>query len=76
MYTFEKAIYFLGKGFKVRDKKWPDLYYIYNQDSEIFDSQGNLFFHDLQLYIKVFNDVESASGSEWELYYEVEDENL
>lgn len=52
MYNFETAFKFLNKGLKIRQKKWPEDYYIYLKGPQIYDSQENLWAEDYNLFIK------------------------
>jgi hypothetical protein len=52
MYSCETAFKLMSKGLKIRQKKWPEDYYIYLKGPQIYDSQENLWAESAELYLK------------------------
>jgi hypothetical protein len=61
---------------KVRSKRWPEAYYIYKDEEKLMDSMGNLFYYSWEDFIRLHKEVLNNSGPIWEIYEEVEFENL
>ena len=76
MFIFSKAFPLLEKGYRIRHKKWPDLYFITLNNNQVFDSQGNLFIEDYIKFLEEQKETSDAAGHMWEIFYEVTDENL
>lgn len=76
MFIFSKAFPLLQKGYRIRHKKWPELYFITLKDNQIYDSIGNLYSHNFEEYLRLQSETSDAAGHTWEIYYEVTDENL
>ena len=66
----------MEKGYRIRHKNWPELYFLTLKDNEVYDSSGNLYIQDFKQYIKLQAETSDAAGHMWEIYYEVTDENL
>jgi hypothetical protein len=76
MFIFSKAFPLMQKGYRIRSKRWPELYFITLVDNKIFDSNGNLFVNNFEEHLKLQSETADAAGHIWEIYYEVADENL
>ena len=61
---------------KVRLKRWPEAYYIYRDEEKLMDSMGNLIYHSWEDFIKLHSHILDNSGPVWEIYEEVEFDNL
>ena len=61
---------------KVRYKRWPEAYYIYRDEEKLMDSMGNLFYHSLEEFIRLHAHILDNAGPMWEIYEEVEFDNL
>ena len=61
---------------KVRSKRWPETYYIYRDEEKLMDSMCNLFYHSWEDFIKLHAHILDNAGSVWEIYEEVEFDNL
>ena len=66
----------MEKGYRIRHKNWPELYFLTLVDNEVYDSLGNLYIEDFKQYFKLQSETSDAAGHMWEIYYEVTDENL
>ena len=66
----------MEKGYRIRHKNWPELYFITLKDNQVYDSSENLYIEDFALYLNRQAEVADAAGHVWEIYYEVTDENL
>ena len=66
----------MQKGYRIRHKKWPDLYFIFLKDNKVYDCFENLYVEDFDEYLKKQSETADAAGHTWEIYYEVTDENL
>ena len=66
----------MKKGYRIRIKRWPELYFISLEENKVYDSCGNLYTEDFEEYLIKNSDVQDNAGHIWELYYEVLDENL
>lgn len=66
----------MEKGYRIRHKNWPDLYFITLKDNQVYDSSENLYIEDFKVYVIRQTEVADAAGHVWEIYYEVTDENL
>jgi hypothetical protein len=76
MFIFSKAFPLMQKGYRIRSKKWPELYFITLKENKVFDSNGNLYVENFEEYLKIQSETADAAGHIWEIYYEVTDENL
>lgn len=76
MFIFSKAFPLMQKGYRIRHKKWPDLYFITLKENKVYDSNDNLFIHDFKEFLELQSETADAAGHMWEIYYEVTDENL
>jgi len=61
---------------KVRYKRWPEAYYIYRDGEKLMDSMGNLFYYSWEDFIKLHAHILDNAGPVWEIYEEVEFDNL
>lgn len=52
MINFSKAFSLMKKGIKIRQKFWPEDYYIHMKGDHIFDSLGNLYISDVEEFYK------------------------
>lgn len=66
----------LSLGLKVRSRNWPEDYYIYRKDETLMDSMGNIFAHSWQEFFANNQHILNNSGHVWEIYEEVEYNNL
>lgn len=66
----------INLGLKVRSRKWSEAYYIYRDEEKLMDSMGNLFYHSWEDFIKLHSHILDNSGPVWEIYEEVEFDNL
>ena len=66
----------MKKGYRIRIRRWPELYFILLKENKIYDSCGNLYSEDFEDYLIKNSNVQDNAGHIWELYYEVLDENL
>jgi len=76
MFIFSKAFPLMKKGYRIRHKRWPELYFITLEENKVHDSSGNLYMEDFEDYFVKNSDVQDNAGYVWEIYYEVLDENL
>jgi hypothetical protein len=76
MFIFSKAFPLMQKGYRIRHKNWPDLYFITLKENRVYDSNDNLFIYDFKEYLELQSETADAAGHKWEIYYEVTDENL
>jgi hypothetical protein len=76
MFIFSKAFPLLKKGYRIKHKTWPDLYFISYHNNEVHDSFGNLYAYDFETYFSQQAETADAAGHVWEIYYEITDENL
>ena len=63
-------------GLKIRYKRWPEAYYIYRDEEKLMDSMGNLFYHSWEDFINLNAHILDNAGPDWEIYEEVEFDNL
>jgi len=63
-------------GLKIRYKRWPEAYYIYRDEEKLIDSMGNLFYHSWEDFINLNAHILDNAGPVWEIYEEVEYDNL
>ena len=63
-------------GLKVRLRKWPEDYYIYRDGDKLMDSMGNVYHHSWEEFIRTQSETLNNFGRKWELYEEVEFNNL
>lgn len=63
-------------GLKVRSRKWPEDYYIYRNEEKLMDSMGNVFYYSWEEFIRLHQHVLNNGGAIWEIYEEVEYNNL
>jgi hypothetical protein len=61
---------------KVRSKRWSEAYYIYRDEEKLMDSMGNLFHYSWEDFIRLHQEVLNNAGPIWEIYEEVEFDNL
>ena len=61
---------------KVRYRRWPEAYYIYRDEEILMDSLGNLFYYSWEDFIKLHAHILDNAGPVWEIYEEVEFDNL
>jgi len=61
---------------KVRHKRWPEAYYIYRNEEKLMDSLGNLFYYSWEEFIRQNEHILNNAGPVWEIYEEVEFDNL
>jgi hypothetical protein len=61
---------------KVRSKRWPEAYYIYRHEEKLLDSMGNLFYYSWEDFISLHQHILDNAGPVWEIYEEVEFDNL
>ena len=61
---------------KVRYRRWSEAYYIYRDEEKLMDSLGNLFYYSWEDFIKLHAHILDNSGPNWEIYEEVEFDNL
>ena len=66
----------MKKGYRIRIKRWPELYFISLEENKVYDSCGNLYTEDFEEYLIKNSDVQDNAGHIWEIYYEIMDENL
>jgi hypothetical protein len=63
-------------GLKTRSRKWPEDYYIYRVEDKLMDSMGNEFYHNWEEFIRLHQHILDNAGPIWEIYEEVEYNNL
>ena len=61
---------------KVRSRRWSEAYYIYRDEEKLMDSLGNLFYYSWEDFIKLHTHILDNAGPVWEIYEEVEFDNL
>jgi hypothetical protein len=61
---------------KVRYKRWPEAYYIYRDGDKLIDSLGNIFYYSWEEFIRQNQHILDNAGPFWEIYEEVEFDNL
>jgi hypothetical protein len=61
---------------KIRSRKWPEDYYIYRDQEKLMDSMGNEFYYSWEEFIRLHQDILNNAGPIWEIYEEVEFNNL
>jgi hypothetical protein len=61
---------------KVRYKRWPEAYYIYRDGEKLMDSLGNIFYYSWEELIREHQHILDNAGPVWEIYEEVEFDNL
>ena len=61
---------------KVRYRRWSEAYYIYRDEEKLMDSMGNLFYYSWEDFIRLHTHILDNSGPVWEIYEEVEFDNL
>ena len=61
---------------KVRHRRWSEAYYIYRDEEKLMDSLGNLFYYSWEDFIRLHQHILDNSGPDWEIYEEVEFDNL
>ena len=66
----------ISLGLKIRYKRWPEAYYIYRDEEKLIDSTGNLFHYSWEDFIKLHAHILDNAGPVWEIYEEVEYDNL
>ena len=76
MLLFSRAYKNLIKGCSIRNKNWPEDYFIYRKETTIQDSMGNIFAEDIDEFFERNSEVFDNAGPKWEIYDEVQDNNL
>ena len=76
MMLFSRAYKNLKHGFRIRNKQWPEDYYIYKQEETIMDSMGNIFAQDENEFYNNNSHVYDNAGPKLEIFDEVSDINL
>ncbi len=66
----------IALGLKTRSRKWPEDYYIYRFEDKIMDSMGNEFHYSWEEFIRLHQHILNNAGPIWEIYEEVEYNNL
>ena len=66
----------ISLGLKTRSRKWPEDYYIYRQEDRLMDSMGNEFYFSWEEFIRLHQEILNNAGPIWEIYEEVEFNNL
>lgn len=66
----------IASGLKVRSRKWPEDYYIYRNEDKLMDSMGNEFYFNWEEFIRLHQHIFNNAGPIWEIYEEVEYNNL
>ncbi len=66
----------IALGLKTRSRKWPEDYYIYRVEDKIMDSMGNEFHYNWEEFIRLHQHILNNAGPVWEIYEEVEYNNL
>ena len=66
----------ISLGLKTRSRKWPEDYYIYRDEDKLMDSMGNEFYYSWEEFIKLQQHILNNAGPVWEIYEEVEYNNL
>ena len=66
----------IALGLKTRSRKWPEDYYIYRVENKIMDSMGNEFHYNWEEFIRLHQHILNNAGPVWEIYEEVEYNNL
>jgi hypothetical protein len=66
----------IASGLKVRSRKWPEDYYIYRSEDKLMDSMGNEFYFNWEEFIRLHQHIFNNAGPIWEIYEEVEYNNL
>ena len=61
---------------KVRYKRWPEAYYIYRDGDKLIDSLENIFYYSWEEFIREHQHILDNAGPFWEIYEEVEFDNL
>ena len=61
---------------KVRSRRWSEAYYIYRDEEKLMDSMGNLFYYSWEDFIRLHTHILDNAGPVWEIYEEVEFDNL
>ena len=61
---------------KVRSRRWSEAYYIYRDEEKLMDSLGNLFYYSWEDFIRLHQHILNNAGPVWEIYEEVEFDNL
>ena len=66
----------ISLGLKTRSRKWPEDYYIYRVEEKLMDSMGNEFYYNWEEFIRLHQHILNNAGPVWEIYEEVEFNNL
>ena len=66
----------ISLGLKTRSRKWPEDYYIYRVEEKLMDSMGNEFYYNWEEFIRLHQHILNNAGPIWEIYEEVEFNNL
>lgn len=52
MINFSKAFSLMKKGIKIRQKFWPEDYFIFMKGNHVYDSLGNLYISNVEEFYK------------------------
>ncbi len=66
----------IALGLRTRSRKWPEDYYIYRHEDKLMDSMGNVFYYSWEEFIRLHQHILNNAGPIWEIYEEVEYNNL
>jgi hypothetical protein len=66
----------IALGLRIRSRKWPEDYYIYRLEDKLMDSMGNVFYYSWEEFIRLHQHILNNAGPIWEIYEEVEYNNL
>lgn len=66
----------ISLGLKTRSRKWPEDYYIYRYQEKLMDSMENVFYYSWEEFIRLHQEILNNAGPIWEIYEEVEYNNL
>jgi hypothetical protein len=67
MFLFSRILVFLKYGYKIQMRTWTKDYYIYLKENSLYDSSGNLYYPDLNEYLKNNLHVLDNSGYVWDV---------
>lgn len=76
MFEFSKALRYFKTGCKIQHRYWHKDYYIVIEDSKIMDSMGNLFYPNVDEYIKLNSTILESAGPVWDVYDDDLDSHL
>ena len=69
MFIFSKAFPLMKKGYRIRHKRWPELYFITLEENKVHDSSGNLYLEDFEDYLVKNSDVQSLPSIDFQSYH-------